>query len=188
MTAPTQRLAAGLSYIACDGSAGTAGGHAARDRQQCAVLRAAHAGARWFASHACMGCAGLWRVAAACRLDWPDAGDYAAALDRLLAHLEVSRCILVGHSLGTLIAARFALISPRRVAALVLISPALGYGTDKGAALPPAVADRLDELDRLGRRKLRCRASAAPACRSARASRRLAGGRARHGRYSPSRL
>ena len=68
-------------------------------------------------------------------VDWPDASDYAAALDRLLAHLDMSRCILVGHSLGTLIAARFALVSPRRVAALVLISPALGYGIEQGRSV-----------------------------------------------------
>ena len=45
-------------------------------------------------------------------VDWPDASDYAAALNRLLAQLDVSRCILVGHSLGALIAARFAVVSP----------------------------------------------------------------------------
>jgi pimeloyl-ACP methyl ester carboxylesterase len=83
-------------------------------------------------------------------VDWPDAGDYAAALKRLLAHLELSRCVVLGHSLGALIAARFALVSPRQVAALALISPALGYNTEKGGALPAPVADRLDELDRLG--------------------------------------
>ncbi len=32
--------------------------------------------------------------------------DYAAALNRLLAELDISRCILIGHSLGALIAAR----------------------------------------------------------------------------------
>ena len=36
------------------------------------------------------------------------------------------------------------------MAALFLISPALGYGTEKGSALPSAVAARIDELDRLG--------------------------------------
>ena len=34
--------------------------------------------------------------------EWPDASDYAAALNRLLARLDISRCILVGHSLGAL--------------------------------------------------------------------------------------
>jgi len=83
-------------------------------------------------------------------VDWPDANDYAAALSRLLDQLEIARCAVAGHSLGTLIAARFALTSPSRVAALFLLSPALGYGVQRGDALPPAVAGRLTELDRLG--------------------------------------
>ncbi len=85
--------------------------------------------------------------------DWPDASDYAGAVGRWLDQLEVARCAVAGHSLGTLIAARFALTSPSRVAALFLLSPALGYGAAKGDALPPAVAGRLTELDRLGPEK-----------------------------------
>jgi pimeloyl-ACP methyl ester carboxylesterase len=86
-------------------------------------------------------------------VDWPDASDYAAALSRLLAWLGTSRCILVGHSLGCLIAARFALVSSRKVATLILISPALGYGVEKGSALPAGAAARIEELDRLGQEK-----------------------------------
>jgi pimeloyl-ACP methyl ester carboxylesterase len=85
--------------------------------------------------------------------DWPDASDYAAALSGLLDQLEIARCAVAGHSLGTLIAVRFALTSPSRVAALFLLSPALGYGVRRGDALPPAVAGRLTELDRLGPEK-----------------------------------
>jgi pimeloyl-ACP methyl ester carboxylesterase len=84
---------------------------------------------------------------------WPDASDYAAAVDRWLTGLGVSRCILAGHSLGALIAARFASVAPERVAALFLLSPALGHGVAKGAPLPPPVASRIDELDRLGPEK-----------------------------------
>lgn len=80
----------------------------------------------------------------------PDASDYAAALNRLLAELGISRCILIGHSLGTLVAARLALVSANRVAMLALISPALGYGAERTAPLPPPVANRLDDLNRLG--------------------------------------
>jgi pimeloyl-ACP methyl ester carboxylesterase len=82
--------------------------------------------------------------------DWPDASDYAAAVSRLLDQLDIARCVVAGHSLGTLIAARLALTSPSRLAALFLLSPALGYGVQRGDALPPAVAARLTELDRLG--------------------------------------
>jgi pimeloyl-ACP methyl ester carboxylesterase len=82
--------------------------------------------------------------------EWPDASDYAAALNRLLAHLEISRCTLVGHSLGALIAARLAIVSAMRVTKLCLISPAQGYGVAKGGSLPPSVASRIEELDCLG--------------------------------------
>ncbi len=94
--------------------------------------------------------------------DWPDASDYAAALSRLLAELDIARCVLAGHSLGALIAARFALVASRRVTALILISPALGYGAEKGSALPPPVARRIEELDRLVQKNSRPRAL--PAC------------------------
>ncbi|HEY7663590.1 MAG TPA: alpha/beta hydrolase [Xanthobacteraceae bacterium] len=84
---------------------------------------------------------------------WPDASDYATVLNRWLDQLEISRCVVAGHSLGALIAARFARTSPRRVAALLLLSPALGHGVAKGDPLPDAVAARLTELDRLGPEK-----------------------------------
>ena len=45
------------------------------------------------------------------------AGDVTAVLDRL----EISRAVLLGHSMGSLVAGRFALDHPERVAGLVLI-------------------------------------------------------------------
>ena len=86
-------------------------------------------------------------------VDWPDASDYAAVLNRWLAQVGALRCVILGHSLGALIAARFALASRNRTAALFLVSPALGHGIEKGEALPPAVATRISELDRLGAEK-----------------------------------
>ena len=112
-TAIRQRSAAGLSFLACDGSKGTPvlllhgiGSNAqsfvplmqAFDRR-CAVLA-------WDAP----GYGDSQPLAPA----WPDAADYAGALDRLLAALDVARCVLLGHSLGALIAARFAAAWPRR--------------------------------------------------------------------------
>jgi len=83
-------------------------------------------------------------------IEWPDASDYAAALDRLLVELGIARCVLVGHSLGCLMSARYALVAPKKVATLVLISPALGYGAEKDTPLPAGAARRVEELDRLG--------------------------------------
>jgi pimeloyl-ACP methyl ester carboxylesterase len=82
--------------------------------------------------------------------DWPDASDYASALSGLLDRLGVARCVLLGHSLGALVAARFVVLAPERVATLFLAAPALGYRAEKGGELPPGVARRIEDLDRLG--------------------------------------
>jgi pimeloyl-ACP methyl ester carboxylesterase len=84
-------------------------------------------------------------------VDWPSARDYAAALDRLLEdRLADERVIVLGHSLGTLMAARFAATRPQRCAAVVLASPAIGYGTIPGEPLAEPARARLEELARLG--------------------------------------
>jgi pimeloyl-ACP methyl ester carboxylesterase len=83
-------------------------------------------------------------------LDWPQAGDYAQALADFTARRGLRRFHLVGHSLGTLIGAAFALAHPDRVQGLVLVSCAQGGGVGPGANLPPAQAARLDDLAREG--------------------------------------
>jgi pimeloyl-ACP methyl ester carboxylesterase len=80
----------------------------------------------------------------------PDAGHYAMALDALLGALGVGRCHVLGHSLGTLIAARFTAEQPKRVVTLTLASIAKGHGQ-----LPPPerqrlLAERLDPITELG--------------------------------------
>ena len=93
----------------------------------------------------------------------PDASDYAAALNRLLAELDISRCILIGHSLGALDRRPSALVvSANRVATLVLISPALGYGAERTVPLPPPVAQPARRSRPPGRRAFA--ASARPVC------------------------
>ena len=62
----------------------------------------------------------------------------------------MKQCALLGHSLGALIAARYAVLFASEVAAIFLISPARGYRSQKGTPLPPAVAKRIEELDELG--------------------------------------
>lgn len=152
MSALVERSAAGLSYLATEGSrtlpivllhgiGSNAGSFAP-------LMRALDAGYRTLAWNA-----PGYGASQPLGIEWPDASDYATALNRLLGQLDIARCILVGHSLGCLIAARFALVSRRRVAALVLISPALGHGAEKGAQLPDGVARRVEELDRLGPEK-----------------------------------
>jgi len=79
---------------------------------------------------------------------WPVAADYAAALAALLDELNKLRAILVGHSLGTLIAASYARHFGAQ--ALVLMSPALGHGAPPGGPMPEAARARLEAFDRLG--------------------------------------
>jgi pimeloyl-ACP methyl ester carboxylesterase len=67
--------------------------------------------------------------------DTPNDTDYAARLQALLQALALRPCLLVGHSLGALMAAAHAREhGAERVARLVLISPAGGYGQADNAA------------------------------------------------------
>jgi pimeloyl-ACP methyl ester carboxylesterase len=80
----------------------------------------------------------------------PDADDYADALTRLLDDIGIGRCVVIGQSLGAIIAARFAACRADRIASLVLISAAHGSGIARGSPLPARVAARIQDLDRLG--------------------------------------
>lgn len=82
--------------------------------------------------------------------EWPDASSYALALAHLMDECSISRAVVVGHSLGALIAACFARIFPQRAKALVLLSPACGYGAPSSTALPSVQQARVDELSSLG--------------------------------------
>lgn len=84
----------------------------------------------------------------------PKASDYAARLHGLLDALDVQSCVLVGHSLGALTAAcaaRPGSALADRIARLVLISPAAGYGAPGRAEASARVrAQRFDTLARVG--------------------------------------
>ncbi|MDR2154199.1 MAG: alpha/beta hydrolase [Burkholderiaceae bacterium] len=86
----------------------------------------------------------------------PAAADYAARLLELLDALAIEDCVLVGHSLGALVAAAAARRgsgSPwaGRIRRLALISPAIGYGAPgREAECQRVRAERLDTLQRLG--------------------------------------
>jgi pimeloyl-ACP methyl ester carboxylesterase len=84
------------------------------------------------------------------REEWPLPQDYAAALEALLGERDVERVILVGHSLGTLIAASHARLYGGRLSGLVLMSPALGFGAPQGGPMSIAARARLDEFEALG--------------------------------------
>ena len=82
--------------------------------------------------------------------EWPTADDYAEALLRFVDGLKVDSMILLGHSLGCLVAGAFVARNPERISHLVLSSPALGYRVPVGDSLPEKVGSRLSDIDRLG--------------------------------------
>ncbi|MGZ2747176.1 alpha/beta fold hydrolase [Burkholderia stagnalis] len=80
----------------------------------------------------------------------PVAADYAAALGAWLDALGIERCVLVGHSLGAIVAGGFARALPARVAGLLLISPAGGYGSAPAETRDARRDARLAMLTELG--------------------------------------
>ena len=82
--------------------------------------------------------------------DWPVAADYAEMLERFADSQQLDQMILLGHSLGCLMAAAFVLRCPDRVSHLVLASPALGYQVPVGSTLPETSASRLRDLAEKG--------------------------------------
>lgn len=81
-----------------------------------------------------------------------DASTYAQRLKNLLDHCGVTRCHLVGHSLGCLIAARFALSAPARIASLTLASCALGHARLPAPERGRLLHARVDDVRDLGPR------------------------------------
>lgn len=84
--------------------------------------------------------------------DAPAATDYAQRLAALLDELGVMRTHVVGHSLGCLIAARFANIRPERVASLTLASCALGHARLDPAERERLLVSRIRDVEQLGPR------------------------------------
>jgi len=80
----------------------------------------------------------------------PAASDYATVLDAFLAVIGGERPVLVASSLGALIAASFAAARPERVAGLVLLNPAGGYGLAAAEIREARLASRLERLAKLG--------------------------------------
>ncbi len=80
----------------------------------------------------------------------PVAADYAATLAALWDALGLKKAVVVASSLGALIAGAFAARWPARVAGLVLLNPAGGYGHTEPAEREALLAARLDRLAALG--------------------------------------
>lgn len=87
-------------------------------------------------------------------IDTPATAHYADALAGFLGELGIERPVLVGHSLGALMAMSYAKHNPADVAALVLADPALGYGRADADLRERKLADRIAMFERLGPEKL----------------------------------
>lgn len=81
---------------------------------------------------------------------WPVASDYAERLHYIAERLELDQPRLIGHSLGALIAAAFAVRYPEKLSRLVLMSCALGHGAPVGGPLSEAAQARLTDLELMG--------------------------------------
>lgn len=75
--------------------------------------------------------------------------DHAADLDGLVAQLEIKRFSLVGHSMGSAVAQRYAARYPDVVTRLVLVDngPRFGNAALKNVGARPAAPERLATLD-----------------------------------------
>jgi len=84
----------------------------------------------------------------------PTAEDYAARLAAFLDDLAIERFHLLGHSLGCLMAARFALRHPGRVRSLSLCSIAAGQGTLATEERQKMLDQRVNDIATLGPREM----------------------------------
>lgn len=75
-----------------------------------------------------------------------DMDDLVAQLDRLLDHLGIERCALIGFSLGGLIVRAYALAHPGRTGALAILNSAHDRNEDERAGM----RERLDRAIRFG--------------------------------------
>lgn len=80
----------------------------------------------------------------------PSAADYAAQLELFLQALGIANCVLVGHSLGAMMAAAY-IRTYQRAKRLLLMSPAQGYGSAAKQERGRQIAqERLEALRTIG--------------------------------------
>ncbi|MBL8379309.1 MAG: alpha/beta hydrolase [Burkholderiales bacterium] len=80
----------------------------------------------------------------------PLASDYAAVVHAWLAALGVSEPVVVGHSLGAIVAAAWAARADAHARGLLLASPARGYGKAAPEVRSAKYRERIELVERLG--------------------------------------
>ena len=73
-----------------------------------------------------------------------EVSDFKNAAKALLQGLEIKSAVVIGHSMGGLVALQMAADETDLVSGLILSSSHLGFGKPKGEALMPRYADRID--------------------------------------------
>ena len=91
----------------------------------------------------------------------PLARDYARVLSEFLERLDIKELVLVGHSLGAIVAAAWAAQPTAALRALVLASPARGYALAPAAERDAKYRERLEMVERLGIEGMAAQRSAA---------------------------
>ena len=91
----------------------------------------------------------------------PRAAQYAAVLEAFVRQRELGPVVLVGHSLGAIVAAAVAARAATPVRALVLASPARGWGNAAPELRERKLRERIEGIDRLGIEGLAAQRSAA---------------------------
>jgi len=82
--------------------------------------------------------------------EFPDASGYAHALARFLTALGIQPDILLGHSLGAMMAGRYVAVYKSSLRALVLADPANGYGEADAETRTQKMSARLAMVNELG--------------------------------------
>ena len=77
----------------------------------------------------------------------PDLAAMVAAVDALVVHLAAPRTVLLGHSMGGMVAQELVALAPRLVQGLVLACTSASFGKADGAWQARFVAERLAPLD-----------------------------------------
>jgi pimeloyl-ACP methyl ester carboxylesterase len=72
--------------------------------------------------------------------------DFKGAAIALMDALKLNNAILIGHSMGGVVALKLAIDQEASVSGLILSSTHLGFGCPKGAALMPRYADRIERM------------------------------------------
>ena len=90
----------------------------------------------------------------------PVGAHYAQAVADWLEAAQVKQAIVVGHSLGAIVAAAFAARRPQSVSALVLASPARGYASASEEVRQAKYRERVELVEQLGMERLAATRSA----------------------------